>query len=111
MQQKALFRRVVSQPEAQSILSQELLLSRPYIPQVPLVAMKFSIKTEALRDKLNSILRHLDSSDFDVSHFIGVQQDTLFVILNLSEKNLEREATAIGFQTKIYRLSAKIPYK
>ena len=111
MQQKALFRRVVSQPEAQSILSQELLLSRPYIPQVPLVAMKFSIKTEALRDKLNSILRQLDSSDFDVSHFIGVQPDTLFVILNLSEKNLEREATAIGFQTKIYRLSAKIPYK
>lgn len=44
-------------PEALKKLSKELLLSRPYIPAVPIVAMKFSIKTEILKDKLNSLLR------------------------------------------------------
>lgn len=64
---------------------------------MPFVAMKFSYKTEDLRNKLDSILRQLNSSVFDISHFIGVEPHTLFVILNLSEKNLEKEATAIGF--------------
>lgn len=73
--------------------------------------MKFNVSNGILKDKLNAILRQLNSSSFIISVFKGVEPNNLFVILNLSNEDLEKEATAIGFLTKSYRLSAKIPFQ
>jgi hypothetical protein len=86
------------------------MLSRPYIPHLPLVAMRFNISTPILREKLNSILRQLNSSCFKMSVFKGVDAHTIFVVLNLTDEDLEKEATAIGFPAMLHSISAKAPF-
>jgi hypothetical protein len=86
------------------------MLSRPYIPHLPLVAMRFNISTPILREKLNSILRQLNSSCFKMSVFTGVDAHTIFVVLNLTDEDLEKEATAIGFPAMLHSISAKAPF-
>jgi hypothetical protein len=45
-----------------------------------------------------------------MSIFKGVDADTIFVVLNLTEEDLEKEATAIGFPVKLHSISAKAPF-
>jgi hypothetical protein len=95
----------------EGILSQELLLSRPFIPEVPLVAMKCSISSDILRDKLNLILRQLYSSDFHLTVFKGVEAKIIFIIFNMSDENLEKEARAFCYPTKLHCISAKAHFR
>jgi hypothetical protein len=46
-----------------------------------------------------------------MSVFKGVDADTIFVVLNLAQDDLEKEATAIGFPAKLHSISAKAPFR
>jgi hypothetical protein len=50
------------------------------------------------------------SSCFEVSVFTGVEPSVIFVLVNLSEPELEKEATATGFPVKLHNISAKVSF-
>jgi hypothetical protein len=56
------------------------------------------------------ILRQLQSAKFELNCFKGVDQNRLFVLLDMKIEDIEEEAEDMMFPVKIIKESAKVPF-
>ena len=78
--------RIISQKNAEVVLTPGLLANRTEIPQCPDIVMQMQQKNEEQKRRLNFVLRMLDVNQFSVRLFKGVNGHDYFVTLTLSDE-------------------------
>ena len=80
-------------------VTKDMLKSRPHIPYSPPVALNFKLRSKGCcgskpkkyTEQMNALLRELDSSDFIIRIFKGINPDEYIVTLDLKIEHIMKE--------------------